>query len=206
MNHKKTNKKIAAFICVSVSLAGSAVHGINAFDNSLNIREHNNSLLAFESRDITPAVHKYGGPMMEPGKVGNIIPVVHKYGGPMIKPDTPSIPAEVKYGGPMMDSPNIPNIPAVHKYGGPMINPPDRPWIPVEVKYGGPMMDIKPMRTNDTSSINTSGLDQSVLNPQNADAIIRAVEPVVSDSAPKVTDTGVDFGKDVSILGRFLFK
>ena len=188
MNHKKTNKKIAAFICVSVSLAGSAVHGINAFDNSLNFQEYNNSLLAFESRDIIPAVHKYGGPTMEPGKVVNIIPAVHKYGGPM------------------MDSPNIPNIPVEVKYGEPMISPPDRPWIPVEVKYGGPMMDIKPMRTNGAGSINTSGLDQSVLNPQNADAIIRAVEPLASDSTPKVTDTGIDFGRDVSILGRFLFK
>ena len=169
MNHKKTNKKIAAFICVSVSLAGSAVYGINASDNSLNFQKSNGSLLAFESRDIVPAsVHKYGGPMMDPVRVRDIPASINKNGGPMIEPDIPRIPAEMK--------------------------------------YGGPMMDIKPMRTNDTSSINTSGLDQSVLNPQNADAIIRAVEPVVSDSAPKVTDTGVDFGKDVSILGRFLFK
>ena len=188
MNHKQTNKKIAAFICVSVSLAGSAVYGINTLDNSLNIREHNNSLLALESHDIPVSINKYGGPMMDPVKVRNIPVSINKYGGPM------------------MDSPNTPNIPVEMKYGGPMINPPDRPWIPVEVKYGGPMMDIKPMRTNDTSSINTSGLDQSVLNPQNADAIIRAVEPLASDSTPEVTDTGVDFGKDVSILGRFLFK
>ena len=188
MNHKKTNKKIAAFICVSVSLAGSAVHGINAFDNSLNFQEYNNSLLAFESRDIIPAVHKYGGPMMDPVRVKDI-------------------PVNIsKYGGPMMDPVRVKDIPAIiNKYGGPMMEP-DIPRIPAEMKYGGPMMDIKPMRTNDTSSINTSGLDQSVLNPQNADAIIRAVEPLASDSTPKVTDTGVDFGKDVSILGHFLFK
>ena len=103
-------------------------------------------------------------------------PVEVRYGGPMI-----DRPVEVRYGGPMIDKP------MEVRYGGPMI---DRP---VEVRYGGPMIDAAKVGAETASY-------------QNVTPEIRSVKDVSIQDIPSVTDSGVVFGRDQSILGRFIFK